>query len=216
MMLPVVGKRKLVIHLILFLLIYSGALGQSDSVLFRANKLLYSDPDSVIFLVKSFLDSTAIEYDGRILNTIGAAYFVKGDFDSSFYYYTLDTAFRKPVDLANAYGGIGGVFSAKRLNQQAADYYLKAAQLYQMLDQEQFLAGAYNNIANILVRIGDIPRAKSYYQDAISIHQANNDSSRLLPNYFNLGDLYRISKNYDSATFWATQSSDLSTRLKST
>lgn len=177
--------------------------------------MLYSDPDSALLITKGMLNSKPELYNGRILNTLGAAYLVKGALDSSLFYYTYDTVSRKPLDLANAYGGIGGVLSAKRLNQDALTYYQKAADLYQELDHQQFLAGAYNNIANILTRIKDYVRAKSYYREAINIHLITNDSSRLLPNFFNMGDLYRIVGDYDSAIHYAQQTLIISTRLNS-
>ena len=196
--------------------VFSADCEQSDSLIAHANKLLYSHPDSVIFLMRSLFNNCDQQlYTGRVLNTIGAAFLVKGDLDSSQYYYSTDTSARNSLDLANAYSGLGGVFAGQQLNQQALTFYLKGARLYDSLKNETFLAGAYNNIANILTRTEDYEQAKSYYLRAINIHEHQSDSMRLLPNIYNLGDLFRLLMAYDSSRYYGEQLLTISKKLKS-
>ncbi len=186
-----------------------------DSVVEIANKLMYRQPDSVVYIVQNLLRNNTIEptaKKGRIYNTIGAAYFIVGKLDSSEYYYSQDTALYSQLDYANALSGLGGIYAQRKQNELAIELDIKAAAIYEALGEQNFLAGALNNIANILTRIADYETAREYYRNAITIHLKDSALNRLLPNYYNLADNFHQANLIDSATYYGKKT--LSTALE--
>ncbi len=82
---------------------------------------------------------------------------------------------------------------------QAADYYFKALEIREALDDSLGLARSYNNIGNVYFHQEKYYNALKYYRQSLQLREEIGDSTGLIYSYNNLGDVYQRRKDIEEA-----------------
>ncbi|MEL6628316.1 MAG: tetratricopeptide repeat protein [Bacteroidota bacterium] len=82
---------------------------------------------------------------------------------------------------------------------QAADYYFKALEIREALDDSLGLARSYNNIGNVYFHQEKYYNALRYYRQSLQLREEIGDSTGLIYSYNNLGDVYQKRKDIEQA-----------------
>lgn len=88
---------------------------------------------------------------------------------------------------------------------EASDYHFRALQLAETCSQKEDFDGkknkvmALNGIGNIYLSLKNLPEAKKYFQEALSIEKELGSALGQAINYANIGSVYQMMEQYDSA-----------------
>jgi len=74
---------------------------------------------------------------------------------------------------------------------EAIDYYAKAAVIYKNLNNSHALATIYNNIGDLNINIGNYEEAIDYTQKSLEINKVEGSVESVITNYNNLGVIYK-------------------------
>ncbi|MBP7239520.1 MAG: tetratricopeptide repeat protein [Saprospiraceae bacterium] len=87
-----------------------------------------------------------------------------------------------------------------RVNPDSGRYYANLLLVWSSkLDNKKALSAGFNILGSVSKKQGNYSEAIDYYQQAIELRKALNDSLRLGETYANLGEVYRLKANYPEA-----------------
>lgn len=177
--------------------------GLADTVRLKAIQdlswsLMYSNPDSTAQLANlgvQFAQKTGNrKWEGKLLNTVGGTYHVKGNYPSALSYY------QKALDLlqdagdlkgvASMYNNLGLIYREKGNGPKALEYYQKYLQIGEDLRNNDILSAAYNNLGTLYSDQGNYPRALEYYKKGLSLSEKLGDKYGLAIAHNNVGSVY--------------------------
>ncbi|MBI3481848.1 MAG: tetratricopeptide repeat protein [Bacteroidetes bacterium] len=141
---------------------------------------------------------SALAYQG-----IGLNFMRLSQHDSARYYFkqVLVMALQlKDLSLqAGGYNNLGNVSLEESNNQGALEKFIKAAELYERINNTDGLSKALSNIGNIENILGHYDKALDYTQRALAISEKNNSDFNVAYCHRLIGRIYRKQKNYDKA-----------------
>jgi len=147
----------------------------------------YSDPDKMLqFALMAFKlsekEQIKIEMGNAYLN-MGTAHIILGDYQKAMDHFvwgksifeelpkTSQTSPEIAQGIARTYGSMGIVLSEQSNYTKALQYYLKAARVYEQLDDKGQAAKIYNNIGVVYKAQSDNQKALEYFLKALQIQQ---------------------------------------------
>ncbi|NUY80842.1 tetratricopeptide repeat protein [Flavobacterium sp. MAH-1] len=173
-----------------------------------------SDASKVTEYAGKALDlSRRIKYktaEGNALLNLGTAGILTGNYPKALEYFTsAQTLFENeysanPKDvkvkagLAKAYGSIGIVFSEQSNYARALQFHLKAAPLYETMDEPLRLGRVYNNIGIVYQSLHNDFKALEYFVKAQKIQEKSADPTVGIT-ATNIGNIYLGQKNFAKA-----------------
>jgi len=177
--------------------------------------LMYREPDSFFLLANTELDfarkSGERLWEGKALNSIGAYFYMKGDYPKAFSHFqkSLDIFLELDVKKSAAaiYSNLGLLYHQQGNSGAALDYQLKSLAINEQRKDSLGIAGDYNNIAIIYQNLQEYEKALEYYEKSLTLaKKLNKDLS--LP-YNNIGSVYLSLENYLKALEYLQKSLDI-------
>ncbi|CAN5416247.1 hypothetical protein BH10BAC4_BH10BAC4_20760 [soil metagenome] len=174
--------------------------------------------DSAIFYLriagKTAKDRMDIKGQAEVCSSFGHSFMRLSRLDSARFYLDKGLALAKEAKdfriEAGIYNNYGNVLLEETSYQQALDYFIKAARLYENpLADEYGQALALSNIGNIEYRLGNYEQALAYAHQSRNIARKKNLTSSIGYAYKLLGRIYRKQKKYDSALYEYKQGQEL-------
>jgi tetratricopeptide (TPR) repeat protein len=89
---------------------------------------------------------------------------------------------------------IGYYLDEKGKHKECIEYYLKAIDLFESINDEQGEAACYNYIGYSFAYINSLEKSVKYYTKAINIYKKVNDSVGIADIYNGFGNIYTIRK----------------------
>lgn len=149
---------------------------------------------------------TAAKNDAALLNTyleLGIAHLRLAKFDSSAYYLqkgiALSTEQNNQPMTASFYNMMGNVLKEKNNYNEAVDYYLKATEIFEQVQDDDGLTQSLSNIGNLQNLMGDYDKALEYAQQSLVIAEKINKQPSIAYSNRLLGRIYRKLQKYDDA-----------------
>ncbi|MEZ5198219.1 MAG: tetratricopeptide repeat protein [Bacteroidales bacterium] len=108
--------------------------------------------------------------------------------------------------LADAMVYLASTYQALDKPEKGLENLRKASAIYRKINDDYYLAQAYNNIGFIHNKLGAIDSAQFYYRLAIEQCQLSNNSGILNLAYMNMGNVYKSQEKYDSSLAYFNKS----------
>lgn len=121
-------------------------------------------------------------------------------------YVTAIKRYKKYRSMSAAYARLGDIYRYEgklALTKRFFNYSMKYARLS---GASISLAHAINNMAIVYFEEGDTAKARDLFVQAMQIRQRINDPKAISESYYNLGDYYFYTSNYDMAVQWYQKS----------
>lgn len=165
-----------------------------------------SKPDSAILYYKRALTMHHQNADqawlGNLKYGLAASYAAIGHSDSSITYYREALKSFAVVgdddNVASINSNLSVTYRNLGLYEEAFEAAGSAAKIFEGKAPSLNLAIAYHSMGQILTKLEDYERAKRYYRNAISLFEKFNEAY-LARSYNNLGEIYILTQQYDSA-----------------
>lgn len=195
--------------LALTLLITSLCFAQKQSYDFKeaeqkARKLVYSKPDSALVIIKRTLNYTSGAHDtilGNTYNLYGMYYGMKGNADSSIYY------FKKSLSYINDYprNKVRSLLNLSIGYRNKGEYKLAIHTINEVIEVNQSIKNttgigmAYGELASNYTLLGDYDKSVDYLLKAIAIFKAEKNSKLIVPIKQKLANTYLKKSNFKFA-----------------
>jgi serine phosphatase RsbU (regulator of sigma subunit)/Tfp pilus assembly protein PilF len=181
-----------------------------DELLNTHLQLAYSywdtNTDSCLFhLDKAEVYATTDEKRAKILIDRGILYVDKGEFDLALEIFTsalniIDES--NPTIQANIYGNIGNCYNSKYYTTKAIEYYRKAANIFESVNNEGGMARTLGMIGNILFQNDNYSEATQYYHRSMNLFKKLNIRDGYAVNVMNIGTCFKNINMVDSAMIY--------------
>ncbi|MEX1002374.1 MAG: tetratricopeptide repeat protein [Crocinitomicaceae bacterium] len=196
-------------HLSIFLLFFGShflfAIDQ-DSLLAKANEVLYSNPKKAIALVEPVLTTGNKEQVFDACYLVADSYYLLGDLKMSQLYYNRSLKIAEELDdddkRASAYLGIGTTYSDMGESDKGLDYLKKSLDIRERKGDKEAVANVLNNIAVLFSNQGNYNMAIKYMSKVVAIDREREDSISMGISYSNLGAFHYYNNNNDSALYY--------------
>jgi tetratricopeptide (TPR) repeat protein len=170
-----------------------------------ASDYLKTNPNTTRAIVAVTLDvAPKIKYMrgyARALTVMGNSYWYEGIYEFAQNYYLLAArqyqANHDSIGLGQTYNNIGEVYKKLGENEKALPYLLKSRDLTAK-DSINYPLTMYN-IGELYLRIGKTEEARTYIQKSFEAARAMKLTRVMAFNYWGMGTLKRIDRNYDGA-----------------
>lgn len=110
---------------------------------------------------------------------------------------------------ARACNGMGILYEAQGLYDQALGYHLRSLKILEEENYSAGLAAAYSNIGVIYVNLNNFETARAYYRKAIELDSLNQSKSGLASDYNNLATSFQQEENPEQALVYILKSFEL-------
>lgn len=114
---------------------------------------------------------------------------------------------------ARACNGMGMLYEAQGLYDQALEYHLRSLKILEEENYGAGLAAAYSNIGVIYVNLNNFETARAYYRKAIELDSLRDDKSGLASDYNNLATSYQLEEKPEQALEYILKSFELKKEL---
>jgi len=155
---------------------------------------------------KNALTVARDENDPALLGTyleVGITYLRLSRLDSSELYLTKGIYIANNANdqrmLASLYNMMGNVMKEKNDYKEAVDYYLKATEIFEQLQDYDGLAQSLSNVGNLQNLMGDYDKALAYAQQSLTIAEKINKQPSIAYSNRLLGRIYRKQQKFDEA-----------------
>lgn len=170
-------------------------------------EMLYSNPDSGYALARKGLDFARAKgqkrWQARMLNTIGSAFNVKGDYVAALENYQKGLAAMKEAGdrkgTAALSNNIGLLYRNMGDNAKAFQYYRDDLAIQEELKNKNGIANAYNNIGTLYSDEANHSKALEYYQKSMRQMEELGDKTGMATAYVNVGAIYSQQGDYTAA-----------------
>jgi len=169
--------------------------------------MAFMDPDSA-FKIAEVQEKWAKSIDWSIivsdaLNTKGATWYVRGDYEKALSYWEECLAVRVKLNdkpsMAASYNNMSNLCTALGKYEESIDYLNKCIVIDQELDNEAGMADSYNNLGIIYWKQGLITQAIDHILNSIQIKERLKNHRGLADSYTNLGGVYQEVGNYEKS-----------------
>jgi CHAT domain-containing protein len=172
------------------------------SILFLANTLYaQSDTDSLLNVWNSNEQHDSLRFDAMKKVVWKGYLFTKPDSSAYFAKMMYKEAVQKKYYDHSAYAmnamGVSMYFQSR--NKEAIQYYSKAIEIWDSLDNKWSVASASGNLGNVYVNIGDHVKAHDCFMKSIEIRRDLGYTKSISSQYNNLGNNYWYQGNNEKA-----------------
>ena len=170
-----------------------------NSIKNSANRLLYSNPDTMVYFSNYALRMTEVTKDKSdkifFLGLLGDAHFklsnyseaLKANFDAC----KLCEELKDTFELAHMYNSIGSIYRVSNKLDEAKEYFEKSIQLREITGDSVGLASNYNNIGIIYMMTAVYDTGMTYWGKSLEIKLAIGDSIGAATTMNNMAMYYR-------------------------
>jgi tetratricopeptide (TPR) repeat protein len=171
----------------------------------EASEYLRTNPNITRSIVAYALEvAPKIKYTkgyARALTVMGNAYWYEGIYEFAQNYYLLAARQYETVNdsigLAKTYNNIGEVYKKLDEYDKSLSFLVKASALLKR-DTPSYSLTLYN-IGELYIRMNNIPEAKKYTEKSLAFARAGKNQRVIAFNYWSLGALERMEKNYEGS-----------------
>ncbi len=153
---------------------------------------------------------------GNAYSTMGAVYFVNGDYNKALDQYSKSLNIRESIDdkkgMASSLNSIGNVNINQGNYEKALQSYLKSLEICEALGDKK--AMPLNNIAASYFYLGNYKNALTYYIKALKIVESSGNKEAMINPSLGIGGVYFIMRNYNNALIYYKQALTLSKEVK--
>lgn len=182
-----------------------------DALIELARTFQITSPDSVAkYALQALVKSRAIGYrsgEAQALWALGLSKRMSSNYDSSLIDFNsalmLADSLTMPGIRAEILMGMGGAYYYKGASENALTYFVRAAELFEILGMESSLAGAYSNLGMVMNAIGQNEKALFYYRNSLRYARQNSLLNIELPVLINLALYFDNLNQSDSALYYA-------------
>lgn len=168
---------------------------------------LYYIPESSFYYAKQQYQLAAEfglkKYQATALNTQGASFYIRNEYDSAMKYHSLSLKIREELKdykgMASSLNNIGVIFKDRGDYSEAEKYYEKGLLNYRRSKDKKGESVALNNLANVYADEGNYAKAIQCYTKSLTIREALNDEFGIASSWFNIGHIYTDMKEFDHA-----------------
>lgn len=133
----------------------------------------------------------------------GNIYSFLGDYEKcaemNFEALKVSNGIRYETAISQALNNIAGVYVKQENFDKALEYYTQALRIARQTNYFEGISSYLNNLAALYIGLGDYIKAESRLLEAAKLNKINRRKLWEAANYNNLGDVYRLTKNYDTA-----------------
>jgi len=165
----------------------------------NADEILYTYPDSAIFLterVVSKLDTLKqLNLLSKAYTTLGTSWYMKGEYAKSLSYYfkglKIDEKLNNDASIAIDLNNIGNIYLAANDSEKAINYFSKALEIKTRLNDQAGIGHTLINMANAFYLTGELDKALSLANKAKLIYNILKDNEKLILVYSTIGSIYK-------------------------
>lgn len=174
-----------------------------------------TQPDSAIkYSQESIEIGYSINYKSGIalaLKNIGLSYYTKGDYFEVLNYWTQSQAVYDSIGdkngVSNILNNLGSVYFNQGDDAKAIEFYLKALRVAEETGDQLRIASVYLNIGNVYLNKPETHNmALDYLNRGLSLSEKLKEYDAIGNASVNIGEIYYLGKNYDSALFYFQKS----------
>lgn len=151
-------------------------------------------------------------------NNLGMVYYQLSDFTKAEKYYSIslniDYSLKDTAGMAYGLNNLGEIYQFRGDYQKAVQYYMLSAEFERNSGNPYGEAHSWMNIGSAYSEAGNIIKGNEYYQKALLYFTSVNDSRNLSLVLTNLGDNYRLNRDYGQARSMISKAIEISTRNK--
>lgn len=115
--------------------------------------------------------------------------------------------------IGEAFNRIGYDYFEQENYEKALEYYTRTLEISREIKDLDGISRGLNNVAIVYADKGDSQYAKANILESIEINKILDRHSWVGVNYLNLGNLYRMEENFDTAFFYLNKAVDIFTQL---
>lgn len=115
--------------------------------------------------------------------------------------------------IGEAFNSIGFDYFDQGFHDKALEYYTQSLEISREIKDLYGISRGLNNVAIVYADKGESLLAKTKFKESIEINKILDRQSWVGINYLNLGTLYRLEKNYDTAFYYLISSVHIITQL---
>ena len=165
----------------------------------NADEILYTYPDSAIFLterVASKLDTLKqLNLLSKAYTTLGTSWYMKGEYAKSLSYYfkglKIDEKLNNNTSIAIDLNNIGNIYLAANDSEKAINYFSKALEIKTRLNDQAGIGHTLINMANAFYLTGELEKALSLANKAKLIYNILKDNEKLILVYSTIGSIHK-------------------------
>ena len=182
---------------------------------------LFSQPDSAYFFAQlqyDFANKTSDKnQEARALNTQGASFWVKGDYQSAIELYKksllIDEEIGNKKGIGTSLNNIGAVYSEQGQSILALDFFRKSLKIREEIGHKIGIGTCLLNIGIIYSDQGNQTGALEFYKKSLKIFQEINYKQGIASVHGNIGEIYRLLGKHTLALEYCQQSIQLHTEI---
>ncbi|MBL4586977.1 MAG: tetratricopeptide repeat protein, partial [Flavobacteriales bacterium] len=186
---------------------------QADTVRLKAmhrivwKDYLFNQPDSAFYFAQmqyDFANSKNLKSEmATALNTQGASFHVRGDYDKAIDYYTKSLKISEETGgkqgIALSLNNIGIIYKGQGDYVRAIDFYTKSLRIKEGIGDKRGIALSLNNIGNIYMTQGNYAKAINYHSKSLKIKEEIGNKQGIAASLNNIGDIYTNQGDYVKA-----------------
>ena len=165
----------------------------------NADEILYTYPDSAIFLterVASKLDTLKqLNLLSKAYTTLGTSWYMKGEYAKSLSYYfkglKIDEKLNNDTSIAIDLNNIGNIYLAANDSEKAINYFSKALEIKTRLNDQAGIGHTLINMANAFYLTGELEKALSLANKAKLVYNILKDNEKLILVYSTIGSIHK-------------------------
>lgn len=180
-------------------------------VLAASKSRLDHTPDSAIVLARKAVAMAHQQPDelwvARGNNTLGVAYYNKGDYAAALEYYTTAESIYKrlnfPEGLVQVYLNIGIIYGKSGYYEKATEYFMEGLKNAHMNGYVSQASGYYNSLGVLAKQQENYDEAMINYRKSLSLSRSIGSKKDEAGTYGNIANIYMLQGKKDSAIFFA-------------
>ena len=165
----------------------------------NADEILYTYPDSAIFLTEravSKLDTLKqLNLLSKAYTTLGTSWYMKGEYAKSLSYYfkglKTDEKLNNDASIAIDLNNIGNIYLVVNDSEKAINYFSKALEIKTRLNDQAGIGHTLINMANAFYLTGELEKALSLANKAKLIYNILKDNEKLILVYSTIGSIHK-------------------------
>lgn len=168
---------------------------------------IFDQPDSAFYYAQIMYDfaekKKEKKYMAIALNTQGASYYFKGEFEKSIEYWERTLEIFKEINekkgVSNSLNNIAGVYLNEGNNAKAIEYYMQALRIKEEIGDELGIAKTLNNIGGVYLDQEEYEKAIEYFTKSLKIKEKIGYDKGTAGALSNIGNAYSYLGDYKKA-----------------
>ncbi|MCE3229099.1 MAG: nprA [Bacteroidetes bacterium] len=194
------------------------AMNISSQLYYMNNKL-----DTSLLLLdsamKHAMNSRKENAKASILDSYGAVYEIKGDYNQALKYHLEAVAFYEKMNskrnMANSYKYIGRILSIQEKFSQALPYFRRSLSTDREIKNRFAEGQSLNNVGIVHFKMKNVDSALTYFLNSVQVKEETKNKRGLISSYANVIDVYLEKKDFETALKYSEILTRIGNELKS-